>query len=136
MFAGHGNSGFILNKQCLVFHPALLYHSNWYFAGGSRPFHYLLPLLNSAPACNIVLLQVGHDVVSFGCSTLSATVPADGMLTGFLLLSSTFKTIQALAPGGRFSNTPPDSNTCSLQASAFLFASCFQFIALALLNFG
>ena len=98
----------------MVFHPALHYHSNRYFAGGSMPFHYLLPLLNSAPACNIVLLQVGHDVVSFGCSTLSATVPADGMLTGFLLLSSTFKTIQALVPGGRFSKTPPDSNTFSL----------------------
>jgi len=36
-----------------------------------------------------VLLQVGLDVVSFGCSSLSAAVTADEYLFGFLLLSST-----------------------------------------------
>ena len=51
-FARHYNSGYILNKRFLIFCRALLSHSNQYFAGGSKPFHYLLPLLNTAPACN------------------------------------------------------------------------------------
>ncbi len=68
-----------------------------------------------------VLMQVGHDVVNFSCSTLSAAVPADGMLTDFLLLSSTFKTIQALVPGRRFLKTAPDSNTKTLATSLQLF---------------
>jgi len=36
-----------------------------------------------------VLLQAGLDVVIFGCSSLSAAVPADGILLRFLLLSCT-----------------------------------------------
>jgi len=36
-----------------------------------------------------VLLQAGLDVVIFGCGSLSAEVPADGILLGFLLLSCT-----------------------------------------------
>ena len=43
----------------LVFPPALLYHSNPYFAGGSLPFHYLLALLNTAPACNMGIAASG-----------------------------------------------------------------------------
>ena len=101
----------------MVFHSALLYHSNQYFAGGSLPFHYLLPLLNAAPACNMGITASGAGRCNFGFNPLSAVVPADGTLTGILLLSSTFKKSQALVPGGRFSNTPPDSNTGSLPAS-------------------
>jgi len=32
-----------------------------------------------------VLLQVGQDVGAFGCGSLSAAVPADGILLDFLL---------------------------------------------------
>jgi len=35
------------------------------------------------------LALLGQDVVNFGCSSLSAAVPADRMLFGFLFLSST-----------------------------------------------
>jgi hypothetical protein len=47
----------------------------------------------------LVLLQVGLDVVIFGCSSLSAAVSADGILLGFLLLTCTF--ISLLGSGSR-----------------------------------
>jgi len=37
-----------------------------------------------------VLLQAGHDVVIFGCGSLSASVPAGQAPLGFCLLSFTF----------------------------------------------
>ena len=46
-----------------------------------------------------VLLQAGRDVVIFGCSSLSAAVPADGILLGFLLLSCTLVFQSASVPG-------------------------------------
>jgi len=46
-----------------------------------------------------VLLQAGLDVVIFGCSSLSAAVPADGTLLGFCRLSCTFVLQSASVPG-------------------------------------
>jgi len=46
-----------------------------------------------------VLLQAGPDVVIFGCSSLSAAVPADGILLGFLFLSCTLVFQSASVPG-------------------------------------
>jgi len=40
-----------------------------------------------------VLLQAGHDVVIFGCSSLSASVPAGQAPLGLCLLSFTFITL-------------------------------------------
>jgi len=40
-----------------------------------------------------VLLQAGHDVVIFGCSTLSASVSAGQAMLGFCLLSFAFKSL-------------------------------------------
>jgi len=45
------------------------------------------------------LLQAGLDVVIFGCGSLSAAVPADGTLLGFLLLSCTLVFQSASVPG-------------------------------------
>jgi len=36
------------------------------------------------------LAIVGQDLVNIGCSSLSASVPADGLLFGFLFLSCTY----------------------------------------------
>jgi len=46
-----------------------------------------------------VLLQAGRDVVIFGCGSLSAAVPADGILLGFLLLPCTLVFQSASVPG-------------------------------------
>jgi len=46
-----------------------------------------------------VLLQAWLDVVIFGCSSLSAVVPADGILLGFLFLSCTLVFQSASVPG-------------------------------------
>jgi len=46
-----------------------------------------------------VLLQAGLDVETIGCSSLSATVPADGILLDFLLLSYTLVFQSASVPG-------------------------------------
>jgi len=40
-----------------------------------------------------VLLQAGQDVVNFGCSSLSASVPAGQASLGFCLLSFTFTSL-------------------------------------------
>jgi len=45
------------------------------------------------------LLQAGLDVVFFGCGSLSAAVPADEYLFGFLLLSCTLVFQSASVPG-------------------------------------
>jgi len=46
-----------------------------------------------------VLLQAGLDVETIGCSSLSAAVPADEILLGFLLLSCTLVFQSASVPG-------------------------------------
>jgi len=46
-----------------------------------------------------VLLQAGHDVVIFGCGSLSASVPAGQASLGFCLLSFTFVFQSAAVPG-------------------------------------
>jgi len=46
-----------------------------------------------------VLLQAGLDVETIGCGSLSAAVPADGILLGFLLLSCTLVFQSASVPG-------------------------------------
>ena len=46
-----------------------------------------------------VLLQAGIDVETIGCSSLSAAVPADGILLDFLLLSCTLVFQLASVPG-------------------------------------
>ena len=84
---------------------------NQVFARITYARHLLKPLLQQAPVCNIVLQQVGHVFVKFGYNPLSAVVPAAGFQFGFSLLSSTFKNIQALVPGGRFTKTTPNNNT-------------------------
>jgi len=45
------------------------------------------------------LLQAGLDVVIFGCCSISAAVPADGILLGFLLLACTLVFQSASVPG-------------------------------------
>jgi hypothetical protein len=40
-------------------------------------------VLGKRKQLTLVLLQVGLDVVIFGCSSLSAAVSADGILLGF-----------------------------------------------------
>jgi len=45
------------------------------------------------------LLQAGLDVVIFGCGSLSAAVPADGILLGFLLLACASVFQLASVPG-------------------------------------
>jgi len=46
-----------------------------------------------------VLLQAGRDVETIGCISLSAAVPADETLLGFLLLSCTLVFQSASVPG-------------------------------------
>jgi len=46
-----------------------------------------------------VLLQAGLDVETISCSSLSAAVPADGILLGFLLLSCILVFQSASVPG-------------------------------------
>jgi len=46
-----------------------------------------------------VMLQAGFDVVIFVCGWLSAAVPADGILLGFLLLSCSLVFQSASVPG-------------------------------------
>jgi len=45
------------------------------------------------------LLQAGLDVETIGCGSLSASVQADGILLGFLLLSCTLVFQSASVPG-------------------------------------
>jgi len=45
------------------------------------------------------LLQAGLDIETIGCSSLSALVPADGILLGFLFLSCTLVFQSASVPG-------------------------------------
>jgi len=49
-----------------------------------------------------VLLQLGLDTGSFGCSSLSAAVPADVFQFGFLLLPSTQQQLSAFVPADVF----------------------------------
>jgi len=46
-----------------------------------------------------VLLQAGRDVETIGCSSLSASVPADGILLGFCRLSCALVFQSASVPG-------------------------------------
>ena len=46
--------------------------------------------LGLSPAPYMGLAIVGQDIVNFGCSSLSAVVPADELLFGFLFLSCTY----------------------------------------------
>jgi hypothetical protein len=46
-----------------------------------------------------VLLQAGRDVETIGCSSLSAAVPTDEYLFGFLLLTCTLVFQSASVPG-------------------------------------
>jgi len=61
-----------------------------------------------------VLLQAGLDVETIGCSSLSAAVSADGILLGFLLLSSILVFQSASVPGLTSNEFPACSNTRTL----------------------
>lgn len=60
---------------------------------------------NEQPTLGFV--QAWQDVINFGCSSLSTSVRADGILLGFCRLSCTFVFQSAEVPGGRFSNPMP-----------------------------
>ena len=53
-----------------------------------------------------VLLQVRLDVVIFGCSSLSAAVPADGILLGSSSKLRLLVINLASVPGGQLVNSP------------------------------
>jgi len=62
------------------------------------------------------LLQAGLDVETIGCSSLSAAVPAVGILLVFLLLSCTLVFQSASVPGLDQHESPACSNTWTLHA--------------------
>ena len=60
-----------------------------------------------------VLLQAGHDVVIFGCGSLSASVWAGQTSLGFCILSFTLYLYSAAVGGGHSNEFPACSNTQS-----------------------
>jgi len=77
-----------------------------------------------------VLLQAGHDVVIFGCGSLSASVWAGQASLGFCLLSYTFISLFSSIWGRHSNEFPACSNTRTLYASLFELIALFEFCRL------